>query len=253
MKIKTLAWTLAGGLLFVGAAAAEPLDDVRTRLSALRTDQPVHLTVEVELKHRGSAPLHLNRKKERGKVRVQVGPDSVRLRDQRRVSGFTHLSLWRDPDTDSEGSMPLLDEEEARGLADPAGTLELALRDATLLEDKAVTWRDQPARLLVIRPAAVTEAMKQAGEPPAEGMVLPFGGEVRLWLDESGVPLAMEQRAELRFGPALMLEQHQILDFQQVGGRLMVARVEETFESTALKVLRGRDTRKMKVKVEPSV
>jgi hypothetical protein len=253
VKIKTLSWMLTGGLLWAGAAAAEPLDDVRTRLAALRTDQPVHLTVEVELKHRGSAPLHLNRKKERGKVRVEVDPDSVRLRNQGSVSGFTHLSLWRDADTGSEGSMPLLDEEEARGLADPAGTLELALRDATLLEDKAVTWRDQPARLVVIRPAAITEAMKQAGEPPAEGMVPPFGGEVRLWLDESGVPLALEQWTELRLGPALMVSQHQTLNFRQVGGRLMVADVEEVFESTALKVLRGRDTRKMKVKVEPSV
>lgn len=253
MKIKTLAWMLAGGLLWAGAAIAEPLDDVRTRLSALRTDQPVHFTVEVELRHRGAAPLHRNRKKERGKVRVQVDPDKVRLRDQRSVSGFAYLSAWRGADAGVEDSMPLLDEEEARRLADPAGTLELALRDATLLEDKAVTWRKQPARLLVIRTAEITEVQQQVGEPPAEGMVPPFGGEVRLWLDASGVPLAMEQWTELRFGPVLMVSQHQTINFQQAGGRLMVADVEETFESTALKVLRGRDRRKMKVKVEPSV
>lgn len=258
MKIKTLAWMLAGGLLFVGAATAEPLDDVRSRLSALRTDQPVTFTVEVELKHKGAAPLHLNRKKERGRTEVRFGPDGLRVRDRKKVTGFTHLSLWRDADADSEEAIPLLDEEEALGLADPAGKLETALRGAELLEDKQVTWRDRPARLLVLRPAEVIEAeremRRQVGEPPAEGMAAPFGGEVRLWLDESGVPLAMEQWAELRFGPVLMVAQHQELTFQQVAGRLLVAEVDEWFESTALKVLRGRDTRKMKVvKVQPAV
>jgi hypothetical protein len=253
VKIRILAWMLTGGLLWAGAAIAEPLDDVRTHLLTLRTEQPVHFTVEVELKHRGAAPLHRNRKKERGKVRVEVDPDKVRLRDQRSVSGFAYLSAWRGADAGIDTSMPLLDEEEARRLADPAGALELLLRDATLLEDKAVTWRKQPARLLVIRPAEITEIQKQAGEPPAEGMVPPYGGELRLWLDESGAPLALEQWTELRLGPVLMVSQHQTLNFQQVGGRLMVADVEETFERTALKVLRGRDTRKMKVKVEPSV
>lgn len=257
MNRKTLAWMLAGGLLFVGATTAEPLDDVRSRLSALRTDQPVTFTVEVELKHKGSAPLHLNRKKERGRTEVRFGPDGVRVRDKKKVTGFTHLSLWRDADADSEGAIPLLDEEEALGLADPAGKLETALQGAELLEDKEVTWRDRPARLLVIRPAEIIQAeremRKQVGEPPAEGMAAPFGGEVRLWLDESGVPLAMEQWAELRFGPALMVAQHQELTFQQVAGRLLVAEVDEWFESTALKVLRGRDTRKMKVvKVQPA-
>ena len=258
MKIKTLAWMLAGGLLCVGAATAEPLDDVRSRLSALRTDQPVTFTVDVELKHKGAAPLHLNRKKERGRTEVRFGPDGVRVRDRKKVTGFTHLSLWRDADADSEEAIPLLDAEEALGLADPAGTLETALRGAELLEDKQVTWRDRPARLLVIRPAEVIEAERemreQVGEPPAEGMAAPFGGEVRLWLDESGVPLAMEQWAELRFGPVLMVKQHQELTFQQVAGHLLVAEVDEWFESTALKVLRGRDTRTMKVsKVVPTV
>lgn len=257
MNIKTLAWMLAGGLLFVGAATAEPLDDVRSRLSTLRNDQPVTFTVDVELKHNGSAPLHLNRKKERGRTEVRLGSDGVRVRDRKKVTGFTHLSMWRDADADSEGAIPLLDEEEALGLADPAGRLETALRDAELLEDKEVTWRDRPARLLVIRPAEVIEAERemraQAGEPPAEGIAAPFGGEVRLWLDESGVPLAMEQWTQLRFGPVLMVAQHQELTFQQAGGRLLVAEVDEWFESTALKVLHGRDTRKMKVsKIQPS-
>ena len=71
--------------------------------------------------------------------------------------------------------------------------------------------------------------------------------------EASGVPLGMEQWAEIRFGPALMVAQHQTLTFQQVGGNLLVAEVDEWFESTALKVLRGRDTRKMKVRVEPSI
>ena len=66
-----------------------------------------------------------------------------------------------------------------------AGMMESFLSEATLLSDEQVTWRGRPARLLVVRP---TPFERRDGEPR------PFGAQARIWLDECGVPLAMEVR-----------------------------------------------------------
>jgi len=59
-----------------------------------------------------------------------------------------------------------------------------ALAGGLLLSDEKVTWRGRPARLLVIRPALL--------EPDRKDEPAPFVTEAKVWLDESGVPLAME-------------------------------------------------------------
>lgn len=59
------------------------------------------------------------------------------------------------------------------------------LAGGLLLSDEKVTWQGQPARLLVIRPALL--------EPDRKGEPTPFVSEAKVWLDESGVPLAMER------------------------------------------------------------
>ncbi len=71
--------------------------------------------------------------------------------------------------------------------------------------------------------------------------------EVKVWLDETGAPLAMERSFETRLGPALDATQLQSLTFQQVGGRLLVAEARQSYSGTALAVLRSRDTKKIKV------
>jgi hypothetical protein len=169
------------------------------------------------------------------------------VREQRWRETSSGFSVWRQSKVEVE--TPLLDQAEAGDLVDPAGMLALLLRGATVLSDEAVIWQNQPARLLVIRPgplaAAPQDEARSAGGDPER-----FVTEAKIWLDAGGSPLALERSMELRFGPALQVTEHQTLTFQQVAGRLLAARSEETYSGTALAVLRSRDEKKMKITVD---
>ncbi|HEX3128001.1 MAG TPA: hypothetical protein VH394_11790 [Thermoanaerobaculia bacterium] len=238
MKTKAFAMAMTGVILFAASGNAEPLDEVRARLSALRNDQPMRLLVDVKLEHRGSAPLHLNKTKRRGRATVELGPRGVKMLEQQWFSSSSHFSLWRSKRGDSD--IPLLSFEEALDLADPAGALDFALSDAVVLEDRTVTWHEQPARLLVVRPAQLV----------AHEETSPLVTEVKIWLDPSGIPLAMERSSEFQLGHALKATQLLTFTYQQVEGRLLADEVREDFQSTAIAVLRGRDKRIMKVRIE---
>jgi hypothetical protein len=192
----------------------------------------------VKLEHRGSAPLHLNKVKRRGMATVQFGPDGVKMIKQKWLGTSSFASLWRSSKPD-DSDMALLDFEEASALADPVGSLDFALSDAVLLEDRTDTWQGQAARLLVVRPALLV----------AHEETSPLVTEMRIWLDTSGVPLAMERSSEFHLGP---VKATQLLTFtyQQIEGRLLADEVREDFQSTAIAVLRGRDKRTMKVRIE---
>ncbi len=243
MSTKALAWTLAGGLLLAASAKAEPLDDLRTRLSALRSDQPIRLLVDVKLERRGSAPLHLRKTRLKGEATVVYGPDGVKSLEQKWLSSKTELSLW----TSGKGNSSephLLDMEEAETLANPVETLDVILDGATLLQDRPVDWNGRPARLLVIRPALF--ARPGAGPDDDAG---PLSGEVSIWLDDSGDPLALERATEIGI-PGLRFTQHQLFTFRQDDGRLLVAEAEERTQSRTLGVHRGQETRSMLVSVD---
>ncbi|HEX5715696.1 MAG TPA: hypothetical protein VF179_06020 [Thermoanaerobaculia bacterium] len=203
----------------------------------MKNEQKTRIEVEIELRHRGSAPLHLNKEKRHGVAVVEAGPKGVRTITSRWLGTSTHFSAWGKKKSENEA--PLLNDVEALDLVNPAGMMETFLNEATLLSDEKVTWQGQPARLLVVRPALL---QPKDGTAPA-----PYAIETKVWLDENGVPLAMERGFELRFGPALSVTENQSFIFQQVDGRLLVAEAEETWSGTGLAVLHGRDDRKMKV------
>jgi hypothetical protein len=245
--MKALGWLfltggLTGGLMVASVLPAQPLDPLQARLAALRSEQPIRLKVDVELRHRGSAPLHLNGTKKQGRAIVIYGPHGPEVREQKWRETSSGFSVWR-PST-VEVEIPLVDPAEAGDLVDPAGMLALLLRGATLLSDEEVTWQNQPARLLVVRPGPLA-----AGDGPGDSPER-FVTEAKIWLDAGGSPLALERSMELRLGPALQVTQHQTLTFQQVEGRLLAARSEETYSGTALAVLHSKDEKKMKITVD---
>jgi hypothetical protein len=250
--MKAFGWLfLTGGLMIASVLPAQPLDPLQARLAALRSEQPIRLKVDVELRHKGSAPLHLNGTKKQGRAIVVYGPHGAEVREQKWTQTGTRFSAWR-PSTVEEET-PLVDPAEAGDLVDPAGMLALLVRGATLLSDEEVTWQNQPARLLVIRPGPLTaerpDEAKTAGDGPRDNPER-FVTEAKIWLDAGGSPLALERSMELRLGPALQVTQHQTITFQQVQGRLLAARSEETYSGTALAVLHSRDEKKMKITVD---
>jgi hypothetical protein len=231
------------GLLVSGPLAAEPLSDLRTRLAAMRSDQPVRMEMDVELKHRESAPLHLNKEKRSGRAVVDYGSRGVQMIEQRWLGSSTRISVWRKGKGETE--MPLLDEGEAHDVADPVDMLDFLLKDAALVTDEAATWQEQPARFLLIDPL---EANRKDEDAPAKGSdPKPFTLEAKIWLNDSGVPLAMERSMEIRLGAALSMTEHQTFTFQQVEGRLRAVRVDKTYSGTGLAVLHGQDDKKIKV------
>jgi hypothetical protein len=240
MKRKVPGWTLAGGLLTSTLLSAQPINDLQSRLTSMRNDQKTRIEVEIEFKHRGSAPLHLNKEKRRGVAVVEAGPKGVKKITSRWLGTSARVSAWGKKKSENEA--PLLDDVEALDLVNPAGMMEAFLNEATLLSDEKVTWQGQPARLLVVRPALL-ESRKDGKETEPK----PYAIEAKVWLDENGVPLAMERGFELKLGPALSVTENQSFTFQQVDGRLLVAEAEETWSGTGLAVLHGRDDRTMKV------
>ena len=241
MNKQAFRWIVAGGLLISTQLAAEPLEDLQVRLAGLQNNQPIRLQVDVELRHDGSAPLHLNKQKQRGKATIAFSPEGLTVMKERsRGSSSTWFSFWRSKKHE-ETTEPMISFEEAQSLANPAGMLASLLSGSEVASEEAVDWNGQPARLLVLRPAELA-ADQQAGPAP-----LILGA--KLWLDESGVPLALESSAELRLTAALSGMEQQSFTFQQVDGRLLVAESRSSQSGTALAVLRSRDTKKMKVTV----
>ncbi|HEY2291244.1 MAG TPA: hypothetical protein VGM86_11135 [Thermoanaerobaculia bacterium] len=238
---------VAGGLFISSVLAAEPLKDLQDKLASARSDQPIRVKVDVALEHQGKAPLHLNDVKEHGRVIVVAGPRGVEIREQKRIGSSTYLSLWRSPRKTGPGeaAVPMVEDEEAMMLIDPAGWLSPFLSGSTLVEDQAVTWEGQPARLLVIRPSQLP-AENTAEKASTKDEPKPVVVEGKIWLGADGLPLALEATTELRL-PAFTMTQHQTLTFQQIGGRLLVARSTAAFSGTALLALRGTDVKTMKV------
>lgn len=239
MSTQAIGLALAGGLLMSTLVSAQPIDDLQNRLTAMRNDQKTRIEVEIELRHRGTAPLHWNKEKKRGVAIIDYGSRGIEKIERRNLGSSFRFSAWKKQEWEKE---PLLEDTEALDLVNPAAMMESLLREATLLSDEPVTWQGRPARLLVIRPA-----LPKDPNVPEEGGPIPFAAEAKVWLDESGVPLAMERSVDLRLGSVVSMTENQAFTFQQVGGRLLVAEARETWSGTGLAVMHGRDEKKMKV------
>lgn len=226
MKKQFSRWAAAGILFVSSHLGAEPLTDLQARLASLQNDQATRIKVDIELRHKGTAPLHRSGLKRRGQATVAYGPEGVKMVEQRWLGTSHRFSAWRKSKVETE--TPLLDFDEAADLINPAETLQLLLSDATLLSEEAVLWQGRPVRYLVIRPGQLKAL------------------EVGIWLDETGAPLAMERSMKLGFA-LLNATSHQAVTFQQVDGRLLVDEARDTYSGTALAVLRGMDTKKVKV------
>ena len=238
MKKQTGWWSLIGFLLVTGSLSAQPLEDLQTRLDMLRSDQPVNISVDVELHHKGSGLLRWNDSKMRGKALVLQGRHGVEVRERQWWTTTRRVSFGGKSKSRVETETPLLDVAEARGLIDPAGMLSELLEDAVLVNAEMSVRDGHPVRLLVIRPRPT----------PAEGNSEIFPLDANIWLNEAGDPIALERWMEFRLGPALRVKEHQAMTFQLAGGRLLGLESRETYSGKALAILRGADAKTMKVR-----
>ena len=239
----TAAGLLASTMLAREAAAAEPLAELSARLEGLRSAAPMRIEVDVEHKHRGSAPLHLRRTTQRGGAVIAWGPDGVESLEQWWLGVGARVTVWeqaqRRPVID--GDDRVLGDQEAAELADPAGALADLLEGATLLGDETAEWDGRPARRLTIRPGLLSPAAREErGDAPD------VGGPLRLllvvWLDDAGDPIAAERAYDFDLGP-FSAHQRQTFVLERANGRLVVGEMRETWTGNALAVMKGRDDR----------
>ncbi|MFY9825001.1 MAG: hypothetical protein WAM82_26725 [Thermoanaerobaculia bacterium] len=227
MKSRALGLLMTSGLLISSVLTAEPLTDLRTRLAALRNSQPIRLQVEIEAEHSESSPLHRSGAKLTGRATVVYGPKGVKVSGQR-WSGSSSSSSWLGAGGKPGGAeLPPFDDGEASFLVDPATVLYYLLWDAALLSDKPATWQGKPARLLVFVPTSVGEKAASAGA------LWRFTGEVQMWLGDNGLPLAMQHTMRPNVEPPLPVKRDQLFVFQEIEGRLLAARTEDTFSGAA--------------------
>jgi hypothetical protein len=243
---QALRWIVAGALLAAGsvmpaAAQPQPLTDLQARLAGLPRELPSRVKVDVELRHKGSAPLHRNDKKMRGEAVLVNGRFGPEVRRQKWTQTGSRFSFWKADEDQAE--IDLVTEGEAEDLMDPVGVMADLLDGAELVGDEAVTWRDRPARLVTFRLSRpeLKEAESQGASPP------PIEENAKVWLDETGLPLALERSASVRLGGVAKAAERRTLTFRSVDGRLLVDEVEAEYSNEALVVLRGRDFKKMKV------
>jgi hypothetical protein len=242
VSTQSLRWILAGALLVTGPAMAQqPLIDLQARLAGLPKELPSRVKVDVELRHKGSAPLHRNNTRMRGEAILVNGRLGAEVRQQKWTRSSSRFSFWKE-DEDNE-DIPLVTEGEAEDLIDPVGVMADLLDGAELVSDEAVTWRDRPVRLVTLRLSRPELKEAEAKGAPS----LPVDEIAKIWLDESGLPLALERSAAARLGGVAKVAERRTLTFRTVDGRLLVDEVEAEYSNEALAVLRGRDFKKMKV------
>ncbi len=226
MKSRALGLWMAIGLLISNVLTAEPLTDLRTRMAALRNTQPIRLKVEIEAKHLESASRRRSSAKYAGRTTIIYGPKGVKMRGGLSTSS-SQASSWLGADEEPAGiEIPVLDMGEAKFLVDPANILYFLLWDATLLREEPADWQGQAARLLVLVPTSFGE------KAASSGAFWRFSGEVKIWLSDRGLPLAMQHTMRPNVEPAVLAKKEQLFVFQEVDGRLLASRAEDTFSGT---------------------
>ena len=204
---------------------ADGLSDVRTTLQKLQSDLPLRARVEIKSRHSGGES---NKQRQFGGdsiVAVESGADGLKLiwsADEVRQSRKAAWAEVANPDAPKSdlGTLKALDAAQALNLLDAADSLRRGLERATLLEDKPDTHKGKPARLLVLRIDLGLDEEERKALKSSETYL-------KLWLDDDGVPLAMERDVQAKFSRFLIgfrIHEHDTRTYQRAGGRLVVTR-----------------------------
>lgn len=174
------------------AAHADVLDDLRATLGTLRGSAPVSVDLTIEQTSSqgdGDAP-----KVSSAKADLVARLDDSGLRIDFSTATMARFDAEADArTTNPEASTPFADllreasPTRVAGVLSYAGPLLRKLENATLKEDRPDTVDGRPLRLLVLdTPPSLSakdrDSMKE------------FSGVLKIWLDEAGIPVAIDQR-----------------------------------------------------------
>lgn len=213
-------------VLAVITAPADPLGDLRATLQKLQSSEPLHARVEIKTRRSGGESHKQNQSESVSTVLVEIGPGGFNLTwspDQIRQSRKAAWEAISNPDAvrSDLASLKSLEPGDALNLVDAGDPLRRSLEKAVLLEEKAsAPYKTKSARLLVFRIQLTLDEEERKALKSSEAVL-------KLWLDDDGVPIAMDRDIQAKFSKLLIgfrIHEHDTREYQQVGGRLMVTR-----------------------------
>lgn len=212
-------------------ARGDALSDLRTSLSALQSDQTIRAQIEVKTRRSDGESDKQRKSDGNSSVVVTSGPEGLVLNWSPEQIAQSRKAAWEktahpDAAKSNVATLTALEASDALNLLDAADPLRRSLENAALLEDKRELYKDRPSRLLVIRldlrlPEEGRKALKSSD------------AVLKLWLDASGRPLAMDRDIQMRFSKFFLsyrVHEHDAREFQIAAGRLIVT--HSTHDST---------------------
>jgi hypothetical protein len=220
MKFLLPVLLLAPTLLF-----ADGLTDVRAALQKLQSDQPLRARVEIKSRRSGGESGKQKQSESVSTVIVENGPDGLKLSwspDQIKQSRKAAWAETGNPDAPKSdiAMLKALEAGQALNLLDAADGLRRALEKSELREDKRENYQGKPARVVVFRIDLGLDEEERKALKSSETYL-------KLWLDDDGVPLAMERDVQAKFSRFLIgfrIHEHDTRTYQRAGGRLVVTR-----------------------------
>jgi hypothetical protein len=218
-----------------GPLCADGLTDLRATLQKLQSDQPLRARVEIKTRRLGGESDKQKQSQAISVVIVESGPQGLTLSWSPEQIKQSRKAAWAEtanPDAPKSdlATLKALAAVEALNLLDAADPLRRGLEKAVLQEDKRDNYHGKPVRLLVIRVELGLDEEERKALKSSEAVL-------KLWLDDDGVPLAMERDIQARFSKFLIgfrVHEHETREFQQAGGRLVIVRTSKDSSGSGL-------------------
>lgn len=215
-------------LLFFGFAtslAADGLTDVRALLQKLESDRPLRARVEIKTHRSGGESDKQKQAEGVSAVIVRTGAQGLDLNWTPEQIKQSRQAAWEksahpDASKSSLATLTALEADEALDLLDAADPLRRWLEKATLLEDKPDHYQGKPARRLLVR---LDLKLNEEGRKAMKSST----AILQLWLGADGVPVAADRDIQIRFSKFFLsyrVREHETREYQNAGGRLIVAR-----------------------------
>lgn len=216
-------------------ARGEALDDLRATLQRLQSDQTLRARVEIQTRRSGGESDKQKQSTGDSSVLVESGGQGLRMSwsaQQVRQSREAAAEKAAHPDArhSDVATLTALEANDALDLLDAAEPLRRSLEGAVLLCDKSGTYKDKPARLLIIQ-------LDLRLEEEARKALKECDATLKLWLDKDGQPLGMDRDLHLRFSKFFLsyrVHDEEVREFQVAGGRLVVARSQHDNSGSGL-------------------
>ena len=218
---------IVGLILASSLARADALSDLKTALLSANGRDPLSMAVTFEVSNRSGD----DKSTAEAKVtaHVEEGPSGLTIKWPREildvaVAEAAAESKDRNVRTPTRTAMDGLNATALNDYFHAGDQLLRVLGQASVVAEEAVTWQGHPARLLTLR---VTPALSEKDKKYVKEIEM----TVKIWLDETGWPLAAEHRMHLR-GRALLVinfeqTEHQEFRYERAGGRLVARRHEK--------------------------